>query len=89
MLTDPMEAAFFDLDKTVIAKSSVLAFGRPLYREGLLSRSALLKSAYNQAMYRLRGADEARMAGGTPVVRSTKLRADFGRKRAGGTPAVQ
>jgi HAD superfamily hydrolase (TIGR01490 family) len=56
-----MEAAFFDLDKTVIAKSSVLAFGRPLYREGLLSRSALLKSAYNQAIYRLRGADQARM----------------------------
>src|SRR5581483_1791641 len=61
MLTGPMEAAFFDLDKTVIAKSSVLAFGRPLYQEGLLSRSALLKSAYNQAIYRLRGADEARM----------------------------
>lgn len=61
MLAGPMEAAFFDLDKTVIAKSSVLAFGRPLYREGLLSRSALLKSAYNQAIYRLRGADEARM----------------------------
>src|SRR5205823_3518318 len=58
MLTGPMQAAFFDLDKTVIAKSSVLAFGRPLYREGLLSRSALLKSAYNQAIYRLRGADE-------------------------------
>jgi len=56
-----MEAAFFDLDKTVIAKSSVLAFGRPLYSEGLLSRSALLKSAYNHAIYRLRGADEARM----------------------------
>jgi HAD superfamily hydrolase (TIGR01490 family) len=56
-----MEAAFFDLDKTVIARSSVLAFGRPLYREGLLSRSALLKSAYNQAIYRMRGADEARM----------------------------
>ena len=56
-----MEAAFFDLDKTVIAKSSVLAFGRPLYREGLLSRSALLKSAYNQAIYRMRGADETRM----------------------------
>ena len=61
MLTGPMEAAFFDLDKTVIARSSVLAFGRPLYREGLLSRSALLKSAYNQAVYRVRGADEARM----------------------------
>ena len=32
------EAAFFDLDKTVIAKASVVAFGRPFYREGLISR---------------------------------------------------
>src|SRR5207249_4031801 len=47
--------------KTVIAKSSVLAFGRPLYREGLLSRSALLRSIYGQTVYRLTGADEARM----------------------------
>ena len=39
-------AAFFDLDKTIIAKSSVLAFGRPFYREGLLSRRAIVKSMY-------------------------------------------
>ena len=44
-MTD-MEAAFFDLDKTVIARSSVLAFGWPLYREGLLPRAALIKSVY-------------------------------------------
>jgi len=56
-----MEGAFFDLDKTVIATSSVLAFGPPLYRRGLLSRSALLRSVYGQAVYRLRGAGEARM----------------------------
>ena len=31
-------AAFFDLDKTVIAKSSALAFGRPFYRDGLITR---------------------------------------------------
>ena len=30
-------AAFFDLDKTVIAKSSALAFGRPFYRDGLIT----------------------------------------------------
>src|SRR6266542_3991000 len=30
-------AAFFDLDKTVIAKSSALAFGRPFYRDGLIN----------------------------------------------------
>jgi HAD superfamily hydrolase (TIGR01490 family) len=56
-----MEAAFFDLDKTVIAKSSVLAFGKPFYREGLLPKSALLKSLYSQTLYRLGGADEAKM----------------------------
>jgi HAD superfamily hydrolase (TIGR01490 family) len=56
-----MEAAFFDLDKTIIAKSSVLAFGRPLYREGLISRSAIARSMYAQIVYMLVGADEAKM----------------------------
>lgn len=56
-----MEAAFFDLDKTVIAKSSVLAFGRPFYREGLLSRRAIVKSAYAQVVFMLVGADEQKM----------------------------
>lgn len=56
-----MEAAFFDLDKTIIAKSSVLAFGRPFYREGLLSRRAIVKSAYAQVVYMLVGADEEKM----------------------------
>jgi HAD superfamily hydrolase (TIGR01490 family) len=57
-----MEGAFFDLDKTVIARSSVLAFGRPLYRGGLLSRPALVRSLCGQAVYRLQGAGEAKMA---------------------------
>jgi HAD superfamily hydrolase (TIGR01490 family) len=56
-----VEAAFFDLDKTVIAKSSVLAFGRPFYREGLLSRRAIVKSAYAQVIFMLVGADEAKV----------------------------
>lgn len=54
-------AAFFDLDKTIIAKSSVLAFGRPLFREGLLSRRAIVKSAYAQVVFMLVGADEGKM----------------------------
>ena len=33
-----MEAAFFDLDKTVIAKASMVAFGPPLLRAGMISR---------------------------------------------------
>jgi HAD superfamily hydrolase (TIGR01490 family) len=56
-------AAFFDLDKTVIAKSSALAFGRPFYRDGLISRRDVVKSAYAQLMFRLGGAgDEQAMA---------------------------
>jgi len=50
-------AAFFDLDKTIIAKSSVLAFGRPFYQGGLLNRRAVLRSAYAQFVFALAGAD--------------------------------
>ena len=55
------QAAFFDLDKTVIAKSSTLAFSRGLYREGLISPAVALKGAYAQLVYQLLGANEDRM----------------------------
>ena len=54
-------AAFFDLDKTVIAKSSTLAFGKPFYRGGLVNRRAVLKSSFAQFVYLLQGADEDSM----------------------------
>lgn len=54
-------AAFFDLDKTIIAKSSTLAFSKPFFREGLINRRAVLKSSYAQFMYLLAGADEDQM----------------------------
>lgn len=50
-------AAFFDLDKTVIAKSSTLAFGRPLYKAGFLNRRSLLKAGIAQIVYMMFGAD--------------------------------
>ena len=50
-------AAFFDLDKTVIAKSSTLAFGWPFYKGGLVNRRAVLKSSFAQFVYLLQGAD--------------------------------
>jgi HAD superfamily hydrolase (TIGR01490 family) len=53
----PRAAAFFDLDKTVIAKSSTLAFGKPFYKGGLVNRRAVLKSSYAQFVYLLQGAD--------------------------------
>jgi HAD superfamily hydrolase (TIGR01490 family) len=52
-----VSAAFFDLDKTVIAKSSTLAFGRPFYKGGLVNRQAVLKSSFAQFLYLLQGAD--------------------------------
>ena len=55
------QAAFFDLDKTVVAKSSTLAFGRPLYKEGLISPAIVVKGAYAQLAYQLLGANEVRM----------------------------
>ena len=60
--SDKMGAAFFDLDKTIISRSSSLAFGRPLYRAGMVSRSQLLRGAYAQLVYLLVGADEDKMA---------------------------
>jgi HAD superfamily hydrolase (TIGR01490 family) len=56
-----MEAAFFDLDKTVVSKSSSLALSRPFYRAGLVTRSQLLRGAYAQLIYLMIGADEKRM----------------------------
>jgi HAD superfamily hydrolase (TIGR01490 family) len=56
-----MEAAFFDLDKTVISRSSSLALTRPMYRAGLVSRSALIKGVYAQIVYLLLGADEKKL----------------------------
>lgn len=50
-------AAFFDLDKTIIAKSSTLAFTKPLFRAGLLNRTSLFKAGVAQAYYQMFGAD--------------------------------
>ncbi len=54
-------AAFFDLDKTIIARSSSLAFGKPFYKGGLINRGAVLRSAYAQFVYLLGGADHDQM----------------------------
>ncbi len=54
-------AAFFDLDKTIIAKSSTLAFTKPLFRAGFLSRTTLAKAAIGQAYYQAFGADHGQL----------------------------
>ena len=57
-----MEAAFFDLDKTVIAKASIAAFGRTFYRGGLISRSTVLRALVSQFVYLHLGASEQKLA---------------------------
>lgn len=58
---EPRVAAFFDLDKTVIAKASMVAFSRPLHRAGLLTRRMLLKAAWGQILYAQFGASPEKL----------------------------
>jgi HAD superfamily hydrolase (TIGR01490 family) len=53
-------AAFYDLDRTLIAGSSAFQFGRASYRAGLLTRRELARGALDNVKFRLRGStDEA------------------------------
>ena len=54
-------AAFFDLDKTILAKSSSLVFAKPFYKGGLIGRADVLRSAYAQFVYLVSGADHDQM----------------------------
>ncbi|GGM39188.1 morphological differentiation-associated protein [Dactylosporangium sucinum] len=42
----------------MIAKSSALAFGRPFYRDGLISRRDVIKGAYAQLIFRVGGGSD-------------------------------
>jgi HAD superfamily hydrolase (TIGR01490 family) len=57
----PRTAAFFDLDKTVIAKSSTLTFSKSFYQGGLINRRAVLRTAYSQFVFLAGGADHDQM----------------------------
>jgi HAD superfamily hydrolase (TIGR01490 family) len=62
-------AAFFDLDKTLMAGSSGVFFARAAYESGMISRSRLARDLYENIRFRLLG--------------STDDRADDVRKRVG------
>jgi len=53
-----LSAAFFDLDKTIIATSSSAAFSRPFMREGLFTRTDAVRAAYAHFLFSVGGADE-------------------------------
>jgi HAD superfamily hydrolase (TIGR01490 family) len=65
----PRAAAFFDLDKTLMAGSSGVFFARAAYETGMISRRRLARDLYENLRFRLRG--------------STDDRADDVRKRVG------
>ena len=52
-------AAFFDLDRTLIAGSSGAHFGRAAYRAGMVSRGQVARWAVDHLRFRLRGATDA------------------------------
>jgi len=54
-------AAFFDLDKTILAKSSVLALAGPLFEAQLLTRREVTRSAYAQLNFVAGRADHSMM----------------------------
>ena len=68
------EAAFFDLDKTVIAKAAMLALGPSLRKAGMLNRWLVARALWGQLVFRYLGADEGRME----KMRETALRVCVG-----------
>src|SRR5450756_176854 len=56
-------AAFFDLDKTIIATSSTTAFAKPFLSGGLITRGDVLRTAYAQFLYLVGVADEVQELG--------------------------
>ncbi len=60
-MVDIHAAAFFDLDKTILATSSALAFTKPFYKGGLIRRSDVIRSAYAQFVFLASGADHDQM----------------------------
>lgn len=80
---DGRAAAFFDLDKTLMAGSSGVFFARAAYESGMISRRRLALDLFENLRFRLRGstddrADEVRkrvgeMIAGVPVSQLQRL----------------
>jgi HAD superfamily hydrolase (TIGR01490 family) len=54
-----VRAAFFDLDRTLLRRSSALALARPFRSHGLISRGDLARAALWQLLFVARGASQA------------------------------
>src|SRR6266545_3136865 len=58
----PTPAAFFDLDRTLMAGSSGMHFGRAAFRTGMVGRAQLLRWGAEHVRFRLRGSTHERTA---------------------------
>jgi len=56
-----VRAAFFDLDKTVIAKSSLVALGPELHARGMLRRRTLIWGVFSHLLFMRFGADDEKL----------------------------
>jgi HAD superfamily hydrolase (TIGR01490 family) len=59
---EPRAAAFFDLDKTLMAGSSGMQFARIAAKQGVVSRRLLVSWGWEHLRYRLRGTTDERTA---------------------------
>jgi HAD superfamily hydrolase (TIGR01490 family) len=57
-----VRAAFFDLDKTVIAKSSLVALGPEFHARGLLRRRTLVWAVFSHLLFLRFGADDEKLS---------------------------
>ena len=69
-----VEAAFFDLDKTVIAKTSLIAYAPTLRKAGYLSIPMAIRTAWGHLLFKFFGADEKTLE----KARKTALRLSAG-----------
>ncbi|MDH6704749.1 HAD superfamily hydrolase (TIGR01490 family) [Kitasatospora sp. MAA19] len=55
---DPRAAAFFDCDNTILRGAAIFYLGVGLYRRGFLTRRDIARFAWQQAWFRLHGAED-------------------------------
>jgi HAD superfamily hydrolase (TIGR01490 family) len=56
--TAPREAAFFDLDKTLLPGAALFPLAREMYRQGAFNNRDILRIASDQILYRLSGKED-------------------------------
>ncbi len=59
-MSEPRAAAFFDLDRTLMAGSSGIYFARAAFESGMITRRRLVRDLYENLRFRLRGSTDER-----------------------------